>query len=185
MLQVQLKHHSKLIVDAVPLHALHAHLLGYLLAVLLGECVLGLGAYRGDDVAGRLEHLLNEGRVPGRDLTPGGEGVARQGGVVVQQILPLVRDRVQDDDVHARPLAGLDGLHVALRREGLREAQHLVFPQVAVEVGRMVLRVDDGYPGPVAFRDAFGDEKRGHGLAPAAGGLQQQPDLAPPAVCFS
>ena len=118
-----------------------------------------------------VENPLDKGVLTGRDLGPVGKGVALQIGVEIQQIVPAMRDTVDDDYLHACTFADTDGVDVFLGIVRLRERQYIVGSQMGIEVRTPVLGVDDGYLGPVGGH-AVGDKKRRIGLSRSRGSLQ-------------
>lgn len=61
--------------------------------------------------------------------------------MVVQKIVPALRNRVDDDHLHSSLFAYMDGLDVSLRCE-IGDGKHIIRSQSSIQVGRTILTVD-------------------------------------------
>jgi len=152
----QLEEHCHLVLDAIPENRRHADLLGALLpvAVVLDD-VLRLGTQRDGDMHRTLENAIYQLVVLGRHLAPCGVAVSAALGNValhIQQAAfagPGMRQRIDDQELHAILLRYVDGFQLACRAEGGLQVDGQVLPHShAVDHGTdiqgagLVLRVD-------------------------------------------
>ena len=181
VLHVHVEDDGELIVHVVTLHSLQPYFLRNHLPVTLVKHVLLFAAHGTDDMARGIEDTLDKGVLTRRDLGPVGKGVALQIGVEIQQVIPAMRDTVDDDYFHARTFADTDGIDVFLRVVGFREGKYVVGSQMGIEVCTAVLGIDNGDFRPVGSHTA-GQQQAGIGLARTRCPLQGQPHLGCPAL---
>ena len=157
------QHGGKLIVHVIALYGLQANLLGHHLAVLVREDIILLGTHGADDVARGVENALDESILTGCDLGPVGKGVSLQVGVEIEQVIPAMRDAVDDDNLGPCLFTDTDGLDVGFGGV-VGQGEDLITAQMSIEIGRTVLGIDDGNAGPVGGH-AVSNEERGIGLS--------------------
>ena len=136
--EVYIQDDGKFIVHAIPLHGLKAHFLRDHLADLFIEHIILLGAHGTDNMHGRLQDFLHKGILSGCDLGPVCKRVALQSCMEIQQIVPALGDTVNDDYLHACIFTEGDGFDVILRGIITTEGDHIVGPEVSIEIGRAI-----------------------------------------------
>ena len=136
--EVYIQNDGKFIVHAIPLHGFKAHFLRDHLAVLFIEDIILLGAHGTDDMHRRLQDFLHKGILTGCDLGPVCKGIALQSCMEIQQVVPALGDTVHDDYLHACIFTEGDGLDVILRGVITTERNHIVGPEVSIEIGRAI-----------------------------------------------
>ena len=87
---------------------------------------------------GRLEDFLHKGILPGCNFGPVCKGVALQSCMEIQQIVPALGNGIHDDYLHACIFTEGDGLDVILRGVITTEGNHIVGPEVSIEISRAI-----------------------------------------------
>ena len=151
MVLIKVKGDSQFVFKTVSCDLRHTDLLDALATIVINLHIVGLAPYGSDDVTLALKDSVNEFLMDWSNHLPSGIGVLDP--LLVNLVLlnlqattdtrPLMRDTVDNDNLHTGFLAFVDSIDVSLWMIWCSQTQDIVVSQLRIEVGRAVLRVND------------------------------------------